>query len=442
MVHISVWFTENSSIRQSTNGKRKTLMAANEKGTERLVVFDIEGVLIPKNRYLLFEISRKVGFLGFIKILTLGFLYEIGLLPLESALKRIFFMLKGLNAEEFLVLHKRMPLMPGTEQVFKQLNRKGYRTALISSGLPTEVVEDLATRLHANYAYGLELGIADDRLTGAIGGDVIKQGGKAIVLQKILDAEGLTPQDCIMVADDRNNLPMFPLCKQRIGYNPDFVLTAKSDFVTRGSLTEILPPITGEKPPIRQSNLSSRGLREAIHMGSFLLTFICIYLTGNILLASLILLLAGLYTISELARVRGINSPILSAVTWNAANKTELYEFATAPIHFALGIAISLLIFPEPIRYVAITVLTLGDGGAHILGMKFGKTKLPFNKGKNIEGTIFGFILAFLGAMIFIDPARALIAAAVGMLVEGIPSPINDNLTIPLVTGFVLVLIM
>jgi dolichol kinase len=74
--------------------------------------------------------------------------------------------------------------------------------------------------------------------------------------------------------------------------------------------------------------------------------------------------------------------------------------------------------------------------------MKFGKTKLPFNKGKNIEGTIFGFILAFLGAMIFIDPARALIAAAVGMLVEGVPSPINDNLTIPLVTGFVLFLIM
>jgi len=44
--------------------------------------------------------------------------------------------------------------------------------------------------------------------------------------------------------------------------------------------------------------------------------------------------------------------------------------------------------------------------------------------------------------MIFVDPARALVAAAVGMLVEGIPSPINDNLTIPLVSGLVLVMIM
>jgi HAD superfamily phosphoserine phosphatase-like hydrolase len=442
-----VWFTENSSIKTVTNGKRKALMTTDEKetkyGTKRLVVFDVEGVLIPKNRYLLFEISRKVGFLGFIHILALGFLYEVGFLSLESALKKIFVMLKGLNAEEFLVLHKRMPLMPGTEKVFKRLNSNEYRTALISSGLPTQVVEDLATRLHANYAYGLELEIADNRLTGAIRGDVIKQGGKAVVLQKILDEEGLTPQDCIMVADDRNNLPMFSLCKLRIGYNPDFILTAKSDFVTRGSLTEVLPQITGDNPSVsRTSILKSRGLREAIHTSSFLLTFICIYLTGNMLLASVIILLAMLYTVSEVARVRGINIPILSAVTWNAANKTELYEFATAPIHFALGIAISLLIFPEPIRYVAITVLTLGDGGAHIFGMKFGKTKLPFNKGKNIEGTVVGLMLAFLGTLIFVDPASALIAAAVGMLMEGIPCPLNDNLTIPLATGLVLLLLM
>jgi dolichol kinase len=304
------------------------------------------------------------------------------------------------------------------------------------------VVEDLATRLQADYACGLELEIADERLTGAIGGDVLRSGGKAVVLQRILEKENLTPQDCVMVADDRNNLSMFPLCGLKIGYNPDFVLTAKSDFVTKGALTEILPYITGEKPPPSHSLMSrSRGLRETIHIGSFLLSFICIYLLGNIMVASLILLVAVLYTLSEVARVRGVDIPILSAITWNAANKTELYEFAAAPIHFALGIAISLLIFPAPIRYVAITTLTLGDGGAHIFGMKFGRTRLPFNKGKNLEGTLFGFLFAFLGAMIFVDPARALVAAAVGMLIEALPLPINDNLTMPLATGLTLTLI-
>ena len=412
------------------------------QGTNRLVVFDVEGILIPKNRYLVFDISRKVGFWGFIRTLALGFLYEIGLLSLESALRRIYTMLKGLKAEEVLQLHKKIPLMSGTEEVFKRLNANGYKTALISSGLPTLFVKDLATRLKADYAYGLELEIVNEHLTGAIGGEVLKSGGKAAVLKKILEKEGLNPQNCVMVADDRNNLPMFPLCNLRIGYNPDFILSAKSDFVTRGELTEILPLITGEKPRVIHPVMSrSRGIREIIHMSSFLLSFVSIYLTGNILLASLIILVTVLYTLSEVARVRGINLPILSSITWNAANKPELYEFATSPIHFALGIAISLLIFPAPICYVAITILTLGDGFAHIFGMKFGRIRLPFNKGKNLEGTIFGFLFALLGAMIFVDPVRALIGAAIGMLLEALPLPINDNLTMPLASGLILTLI-
>jgi phosphoserine phosphatase SerB len=417
------------------NGKKT------QHATNSLVVFDVEGILIPKNRYILFEISRELSFLGFIKAVVLGLLYEVGLLPLESALRRIFALLKGLEAEEVLSLHKRIPLMPGTEEVFRTLNEKGYRTALISSGLPTPVVEDFATKLDIDYAYGLDLEVADGRLTGAIGGEVLKSGGKAVVLQRILEKEGLTAKDCIMVADDRNNMSMFPLCRLRIGYNPDFVLTAKSDFVTRGALTEILPPITGENPPVSQSKqLRSRGLREAIHTGSFLLIF-PIHFLGNSIVASLILALAVLYTISEVARVRGINIPIVSSITWRAANKPELYQFATAPIHFAVGIALSLLIFPVPIGYVAITTLTLGDGCAHIFGMKFGRTRIPYNKGKNLEGTLFGFLFGFLGAMIFVDPVRALIAATVAMLVESLPSPINDNLTIPLASGLVLALI-
>lgn len=408
-----------------------------------LVVFDIEGILIPKNRYLLFEISRKVGFFGFIRIVILGFLYEVGLLSLESALKKIFLMFKGFKSGDILEIHNKIPLMPGVEEVFKVLNKKGYRTALISSGIPNQIAQALASKLQVNYAYGLELEIIDDHLTGEIGGDVIKRGGKAVVLKKILEKEGLSSQNCIMVADDRNNISMFPLCKQRIGYNPDFILTAKSDFVTRGSLTEILPPIIGEKQRTTQSNISRiRGLREAIHTSSFLLTFVCIYFLGKEFLALLIFLVTVVYTISEIARVRGFNIPGLSLITWNAVNKTELYEFATAPIHFAIGIIISLLIFPEPINYVAITVLTLGDGGAHIFGIIFGKTRLPFNKGKNIEGTIFGFFFAFLGSNIFVDPVYALIAATVGMIVEAIPSPLNDNLSIPLASGLILILIM
>jgi len=81
-----------------------------------LVVFDVEGVLIPKRRYLLFETARKVGLWGFIKIIIMGILYEIGLLPLESTLRRIFMMLRGLTVDEVFQLYRRIPLIPGAEE--------------------------------------------------------------------------------------------------------------------------------------------------------------------------------------------------------------------------------------------------------------------------------------------------------------------------------------
>jgi len=407
-----------------------------------MVVFDVEGVIFPKNRFLVFELSGKTGFFSFIKIVFLGLLYEIGALPLENTLKKIFQMFKGVPEIEVLEITKNIPLMPGTKEVFKKLNEKGYKTALISSGLPTKVVEELAVILHADYGYGIDLEVIHGLLTGKIAGELIKKSGKAVVLNGILEAEKLTPNDCIIVADDRNNLSMFSLSKLHIGYNPDFLMTVKSDYITRGDLTEILPPILGKNEHVyKVKKTQPKGPRELIHIGSFLLTFVSLFLLGSLLLGTLIVIITLLYILSEIGRIRGVNIPVISFITWKAANKTELYEFATSPIFFALGIAISLFVFPEPISYAAIAVLTLGDGGAHLFGMKFGKHSLPTDKGKSVEGTIAGFVCAFLGALFFVNPLMALIAAAVGMLIEGIPNPLNDNLLLPLFSGLVLVLI-
>jgi dolichol kinase len=148
-----------------------------------------------------------------------------------------------------------------------------------------------------------------------------------------------------------------------------------------------------------------------------------------------------LYIASEFARIEGINFPLISAITRRAATKPELHEFVTAPIFFAAGIILSLLLFPEPINYVSIAVLALGDGAATLFGRKLGRKTFPFNKGKKMEGTVFGFIFALLGAIFFVSPLKALIGAAVGMLMEVQPTPVSDNLTIPLTTGLVLMML-
>jgi HAD superfamily phosphoserine phosphatase-like hydrolase len=408
----------------------------------RLVVFDVEGVLLPKRRYLAFETARKLSFLRFVKILLIGFFYEIGLTSLESALKRIFKMLKGLTLDDLFQLYRKVPLIYGVEEVFKRLKQAGCKTALISSGLPQPLVEELASRLKADYAYGLDLEIANNRLTGRISGVVIKPEGKADVLKEILDAEDLTPQDCAVVADDRNNLPMFPLCSLRIGYNPDFLLSVKSDVVIRGELTEILQPLNVEASALSYSSISrDMAIREAIHIGGLLVPFISTYLISSLTAVFLISIITLLYIASEFARIEGINFPVIPAVTRRAATKPEIHEFVTAPIFFAIGIILALLLFPEPISYASIAVFALGDGAATLFGRKLGRKVFPFNKGKRMEGTVFGFIFAFLGALLFVGPLEALIGAAVGMLMEALPTPISDNITIPLASGLVLTML-
>jgi hypothetical protein len=55
----------------------------------RLIVFDVEGVLIPKNRFI-FEVGKSIGFNVLIKLLFFGFLYEAGILKLEPVLRHVF----------------------------------------------------------------------------------------------------------------------------------------------------------------------------------------------------------------------------------------------------------------------------------------------------------------------------------------------------------------
>ncbi|MFB0502383.1 MAG: haloacid dehalogenase-like hydrolase [Candidatus Bathyarchaeia archaeon] len=410
------------------------------KRNDRLVVFDVEGVLLPKRRLLLFEIAPRLGFLAFLRFLTIGILYEIGLLRIESALKRLYQLMKGMTIDELFRRFRRLPLAPDVTKLFSKVKKLGFKTALISSGLPRLLVEDLAGKIGADYASGLEIGLDDGILTGEIWGEVIKSEGKTAALRDILGKTKISPRDCIVVADDRNNLSMLQLCGVSIGFNPDFILSFNSDFAVTGSLLGILPVLDGGNPARGGPLSSSMVIRELIHLSGILVPFVCMYLLNVPLVAASILMVTSLYAISEFLRLTGINLPIVSTITTRSADQYELQEFATSPIFYAVGIMLSLLLFRQPVSYASIAILAFGDGFAAIFGRRLGRTVLPLNKAKKVEGSLSGWFFAFLGSLIFIDPLRALIGATVGTLAECLPSPVNDNLVIPLASGLVLTL--
>jgi dolichol kinase/phosphoserine phosphatase len=415
-------------------------MRAIETRRPGLAVFDVEGVLIPKKRFLFFEVGRNLRFSQFLRIAFYGFLYEVGLVSLKVALSNVFKSFKGMRTEQFLRIFRRLPLMPKVEQVFEELRNEGWKTALISSGLPTFVVQDLASRLGADYAFGLELKTRSGALTGEIGGQVLEEKGKLPVLRSILATEELLPEDCVVVVDDRHNLSILLPGALKIGYNPDFAIRAKADTVISGQLPEILPLISGRLRHTVNAPTRNEALREAIHASGFLVPVIA-GMIGVVPVALFIYLITLLYITSELARMERINLPFVARVTRYAATLPELYEFATAPMFFALGIFLTLVLFPPPVNAAAIASFALGDSTASLFGRTFGRNTMPFNRGKTVEGSVVCFFFAFLASVYFVPPAFALVASAAATIVESLPLPIDDNLATPLITGFVLFLL-
>jgi dolichol kinase/phosphoserine phosphatase len=405
----------------------------------RLVVFDVEGVLIPKNRFI-FDVGKSLGTPQLLKMLFAGFLYEAGIVTLKSALIRIFKIMHGVKIEKLVEIFDEIPLKPVLQCLFDELKMRNCKIALISSGIPTVIVEKLASTLGADYAVGIEVGVNDGALTGEIWGDAIEIDGKLTVLKHILVAEKLNLKDCVVVADDRNNSCIFLNEMQKIAYNPDFVLRVKADTVVKDKLSKILPLIDGKSkqwsPPSRNDLV-----REIIHASGFFIPVVA-GLTGVYPIAFMICVVSALYSLSELLRMNRKKLPIISAITRNAASPAELYEFTATPLYFAAGILLTLLLFPAPVNGAAIAMFTLGDSTASLVGGSLSKKSLSFNKGKTLEGSLGGFFFAFLAGTFFVSPMLALIGAAIAMAIESLPLPINDNIIVPLGTGLALLLII
>lgn len=414
-------------------------MTTNTRSSIRLVVFDVEGVLIPKNRFL-FETGKDLGFRKLLRILVIGFMYQAGLVQLEIALKLIFSNMQGMSREDVLKIFQKIPVMPKVQETVTRLEEQGVKTALISSGIPDFAVQELARSLGADYAFGVEVELGGDVLTGKISGDAIKKEGKADILSSILAAENVKPNECIVIADDRNNLSMFVPGVRRIGYNPDFLIRAKADKIISGKLTKILPMVEGV-PAHRELPSSRDVLREVIHASGFFIPVLCIFF-GKLPIALMIFAVIGFYFASELLRLFRKNLPVISDITRLAASQIEIYDFVTAPLYFGFGILLTLIFFNPPASYAAIGCFALGDSTASIFGGLFGRTPLPINKIKTLEGSLAGFFFAFLAGAVFVSPFLALAGAAAAMLFEWLPLPVNDNILIPLCTGFVLTLII
>lgn len=112
----------------------------------------------------------------------------------------------------------------------------------------------------------------------------------------------------------------------------------------------------------------------------------------------------------------------------------------TGGSYILFAAALSIFLFSKPVAIAAISFIILGDISSALIGRKYGMVSFG---DKTLEGSL-GFFLAGLLVVVIIPDLSLLIGlagAVVATLAEAIDFPVDDNLTVPLVSGVVMQLL-
>jgi len=107
--------------------------------------------------------------------------------------------------------------------------------------------------------------------------------------------------------------------------------------------------------------------------------------------------------------------------------------------NFMLGLFLALIIIKKELFFAVLGFTAVGDMFSKIVGINYGKTAI-FGGKKSLEGTI-GFLASALAVAFALYMAGILplwigtVGAAIASATEAFPSQIDDNLSIPIVSG-------
>lgn len=203
--------------------------------------------------------------------------------------------------------------------------------------------------------------------------------------------------------------------------------------------------------------VSSHLSRKLIHIGTGPLFVLCWLLFNdkdiNRFLAALVPLT---FTLQFFLIGTGIMKDDASV---KAMSRTgDRREILRGPLYYGIIFVVLTIVFwkSSPIGIVGLMLMCGGDGLADILGRKWGKVKIPWNRNKSLVGSagmfFGGWILSILVIWVFITAGvfsasindyflPITIIAVVGTFVESLPLKDIDNITITLaavVLGYLL----
>lgn len=218
-------------------------------------------------------------------------------------------------------------------------------------------------------------------------------------------------------------------------------------------MTSLTPTITSDevrhlKRSVLQTDRSNPQLgRKFYHlvMGLLCFTLYALFLTREEALVVLGVI-GGTLFLCDLVRLRNPQFNALALRLFGKIMRREELKSISGNSFYILGLLTVVLFFPKPIVLLSVLYLAVGDPAAAIVGTRWGKTKILGKK--SLEGSIANGIAAFVATALFgmfylglsssMTLRLSLLGALTSMVVELIPTPLDDNFTIPVGTALVL----
>lgn len=172
----------------------------------RLAVFDMDSTLIEVE--VIDELAKAAGVGAQVTAITDRAMR--GEIDFRESFKKRLALLKGLPESVLKEIADNLPLTEGAENLFVELKKLGYRTAILSGGF-SYFANKLQAKLGIDYVYANELEIVDGKLTGEAVEPIVDAQRKADLLKELARKENISLEQTIAVGDGANDLPMLGL---------------------------------------------------------------------------------------------------------------------------------------------------------------------------------------------------------------------------------------
>mgnify|MGYP003306122303 CR=1 FL=1 len=186
----------------------------------------------------------------------------------------------------------------------------------------------------------------------------------------------------------------------------------------------------------------SEYFRKIIHIFNLVIPFTYLFILESRFQVLRILIPLTLFSIViEYLRIRSVViKKIFNNFLKSMLRIHEINGKFTGATWVFIGSTLTVAFFPKEIAVISLIYMSIGDTVAGLVGRKFGKIKFY---DKTIEGSLAGLIFCLLsGYLVQLSlPMEVVISGAfAAMFIELLPISIDDNLSVPLFAGTIMVI--